>query len=115
MNGVDPTFSGLIAFAIASIFAASAAMKLRDLELFESSVANYRLITRWMEKPLAYSIPAAEVSCAAGLIFMRTREAAAMALLLMLAIFTGAIVINLVRGRTNIDCGCFGPALRQQL
>ena len=33
----------------------------------------------------------------------------------MLGVFTGAIVINLARGRTDIDCGCFGPALRQRL
>jgi hypothetical protein len=44
-----------------------------------------------------------------------TRVVAASMLLAMLTIFTGAIAINLARGRTNIDCGCFGPALRQEL
>jgi hypothetical protein len=34
---------------------------------------------------------------------------------MLLVLFTGAIGINLMRGRTDIDCGCFGPALRQQL
>ena len=36
-------------------------------------------------------------------------------LIALLGVFTGAIVINLARGRTDIDCGCFGPALRQRL
>jgi len=115
MNAVDPAITSLIAYAMATIFAASAAMKLRDVELFESSVANYQIVARWLEKPLAYAIPIAEASCAAALIFPRTRTGAASALILILAMFTGAIAINLARGRTNIDCGCFGPALRQQL
>src|SRR6202011_4990388 len=44
-----------------------------------------------------------------------TRAIAAASLLALLTIFSGAIAINLARGRTNIDCGCFGPALRQEL
>jgi hypothetical protein len=36
-------------------------------------------------------------------------------LIVLLGVFTGAIAINLARGRTDIDCGCFGPALRQRL
>ena len=44
-----------------------------------------------------------------------TRAIAASTLLALLTIFSGAIAINLARGRTNIDCGCFGPALRQEL
>src|SRR5262249_4609965 len=33
----------------------------------------------------------------------------------LLAIFTGAIMLNLARGRREIDCGCFGPMMRQRL
>lgn len=40
---------------------------------------------------------------------------AAVALVLLLGLFSGAIAINLIRGRTDIDCGCFGPVLRQKL
>jgi uncharacterized membrane protein YphA (DoxX/SURF4 family) len=115
MTGVDPAIRGLCALALALIFGASGAMKLRDLEMFEGSLANYQLASRWMEKPLAYLLPIIECAAALGLLLSSTREVAAFMLLALLAIFTGAIAINLARGRTNIDCGCFGPALRQQL
>jgi hypothetical protein len=31
----------------------------------------------------------------------------------LLAVYTGAIAVNVARGRTDLDCGCLGPALRQ--
>jgi hypothetical protein len=30
-------------------------------------------------------------------------------------VFTAAIALNLARGRRDLDCGCFGPLLRQPL
>jgi hypothetical protein len=36
-------------------------------------------------------------------------------LLILLAAFTIGIAVNLMRGRYDVDCGCFGPALRQTL
>ena len=35
--------------------------------------------------------------------------------LLLFAVYTIAISINLIRGRKDIDCGCAGPAVRQTL
>ena len=115
MTGIDPAIGGLCAFALALIFTASGSMKLRDLEMFQGSVANYRLMPVWMEKPLTYIVPTIECAGAIGMLFVSTRTIAATTLLALLMIFSGAIAINLLRGRTNIDCGCFGPALRQEL
>jgi hypothetical protein len=115
MTAIDPVLRDLIAFSLAAIFGASAAMKFTDLAMFESSLANYRLLPRALERPFACLAPIGEGGCAIGILFAATRAAAAAGLLILLAIFTGAIAINLVRGRTNIDCGCFGPMLRQPL
>jgi hypothetical protein len=115
MHGLDPALADLLALALGAIFAASGAMKLGDLELFESAVANYRLLPRLVEKPFAWTLPVVECAFAAGMLFVATRTAAASMLILLLAAFTGAIAINLARGRRDIDCGCFGPALRQEL
>jgi Methylamine utilisation protein MauE len=59
--------------------------------------------------------PVLECAAALGLLLSPLRAPAALVLIALLGLFTGAIVINLVRGRTDIDCGCFGPALRQRL
>ncbi len=115
MSGIDPAISGLCALSLTLIFGASGIIKLRDIETFEGSVANYQLTPTSMEKPLAYLIPIAECGSAAGLLLTSTRALAASMLLVLLTMFSVAIAINLARGRTNIDCGCFGPALRQEL
>jgi hypothetical protein len=83
--------------------------------MFEGSVANYQLVPIWTERPLAYLMPIIECAAAAGLAIPSIRATAASMLLALLTIFSGAIAINLARGRTNIDCGCFGPALRQEI
>jgi hypothetical protein len=115
MMAIDPVIRELCALALALIFGASGAMKLRDLELFEGSLANYQLAPRRLEKPLAYLFPILECAAALGLLLASTRMIAAGTSLALLATFTGAIAINLARGRVDIDCGCFGPALRQKL
>ena len=115
MLAIDPSIALLLAIALAAIFAWSGTAKLRDIEMFEGVVAHYRLIPRAMEKSLARLVPLCEWACAGGLLFSSTRTFAAVGLVLLLCLFTGAIAINLMRGRTNIDCGCFGPALRQSL
>jgi hypothetical protein len=115
MQNVDLALALSIAIALAVIFGVSGALKLRDLELFAGSIANYRLLPAWLEAPFAYLIPLAECACSAAILFSATRVPAAASLAILLCLFTGAIAINLARGRVNIDCGCFGPALRQNL
>jgi uncharacterized membrane protein len=115
MLEIDPAIRDLLGASLALIFGASGVMKFRDLEMFEGAMANYQLLPRSLEKPFAYFIPLLEFACAAGLMFSKTRAASATGLLILLLLFTGAIGINLMRGRVNIDCGCFGPLLRQEL
>lgn len=112
---IDPAISELASFALAAIFAASGAMKLADLDQFESAIANYRLIPHAIETPVSLIIPVLEFTSAAAVLVPVTRMAGAAGVLGLLAIFSGAVAINLARGRSNIDCGCFGPALRQEL
>jgi len=112
---IDPAIRDLCALALAMIFGASGAMKLRDLEMFQSSLADYRLAPPMLEKTFALVLPLLECAGAVGVLVASTRAIAATTLILLLAMFTGAIAINLARGRRNIDCGCFGPALRQEL
>jgi hypothetical protein len=115
MSGIDPAIGGLCALSLALIFGASGFIKLRDIETFEGSLANYQLAPTSMEKLLAYLLPMLECTAAVGLLLASTRAEAASMVLALLVVFTGAIGINLARGRTDIDCGCFGPALRQEL
>ncbi len=112
---IDPAVSWLAAVAASLIFTASAIMKLRNLDLFESAVINYRILPRLLAWPFARFIPLAELGGALALLWPAWRAAGAGVILLLLLVFTLGIAVNLMRGRYDVDCGCFGPALRQTL
>ena len=97
------------------IFAGSAAMKFSAPMEFRAAVENHRIVPESIAGLVAWVVPILELAGAAGLFFSDTRDVAALLLLGLLAIFTGAIVLNLARGRRDIDCGCFGPMMRQRL
>jgi hypothetical protein len=50
---------------------------------------------------------------AGALLWPATRRIGACAAAAQLVVFAAAIAINLRRGRTSIDCGCFGSRLRE--
>lgn len=115
MPMVDPVLQWMGAVAAAAIFAASAVLKAYDLPAFRVATANYRILPRLLEAPFAWAVPPIEGGAALGLLVPGYRTFMAIALILLLATFTAAIAINLVRGRIDIDCGCFGPLLQQRL
>jgi hypothetical protein len=113
--GIDPAIIAIGSLAGAAIFGASAAMKFAAADDFLAAVENYRVIPRWAAKPAARMIPPMEAAGAAALLWPESREAGAALLIALLAAFSAAIAINLARGRREIDCGCFGPLLRQRI
>lgn len=115
MPGVDTTIGWTLAVVLAAVFVTSAALKLRDITAFRLAVEAYRIVPRPVAAALALAIPVVEITGAACVLFQSTREVGAVLLIALLAMFTAAIAINLARGRRDIDCGCFGPALRQNL
>jgi hypothetical protein len=112
---IDPTIAWTTSFVLAAIFIVSAAMKFVDLEEFRGAIESYRIAPPIFEPLLTFAIPFVEWSAAIALMFTSWRTDAAITLLALLMIFSAAIAINLLRGRVYIDCGCFGPALRQKI
>jgi len=110
LPAVDPVLSHACAAALAIVFLAGAWDKLRIPVLFEAAVQGYGLLPRWLVRPFALALPVAEIAAALLLLAMATRPAGAVLAGLLLALFAAAIGINLLRGRTDIDCGCGGAA-----
>ncbi len=111
----DPAVTWMLAVAVAMLFAASAAMKFADLDQFAAALENYRILPAGLVTPASWMIPLLEALASAGLLLPAARAEACLLTAVLLAIFTAAVAINLARGRREIDCGCFGPALRQAL
>jgi hypothetical protein len=112
---IDPVITWVAAIALAAIFAASALMKLADRDEFRGALENYRVAPEVLAPVLTMMIPLAELAGAAAILLPATRSAGAVMLLALIAFFSAAITINMVRGRIYIDCGCFGPTLRQKI
>lgn len=81
---------------------------------FGSAIAGYELIPQSLVSVAARTIPRAEV--AAGMLLAVGVYESAVALLtsLLLAVFSAAMAVNLMRGRV-IDCGCTGGAVSRPI
>lgn len=97
------------------VFAIAGVSKLRALDTFVGVVHNFRLLPEALVRPVAYALPFLEVAVAVGLLLPITRDFAAWGTAVLLAIFTLAVAINLIRGRREIDCGCFSSELAQNI
>ena len=94
-------------FVLGTVFALAGLAKLPRRAHFEDAVRGYRLLPDRLAPPIARWLPVVEV--AAGTLLLLGLGTALVAGLLgvFLVVFTGAVAINLARGRA-IDCGCYG-------
>jgi len=115
MPTIDPAISWTISLALALVFGASATIKFADFSEFRGALENYRIVPEKTSMLVAAIVPVIELVAAIGLLVPRFHLTAVAMLIFLLAIFTNAIAINMIRGRLYIDCGCFGPMLRQPL
>lgn len=111
LPALDPVLGHAAAAALAAVLLLGAIDKLRDLASFDEVLDNYRLLPAALLKPVARALPMTELLAGVLLLPGATRGFGAAAALALLALVTAAVVINLARGRTAIDCGCGGVAL----
>ena len=98
----------------ALVFAAAAVGKMRNWAVFEGVVANYRMLPEVLVRPFAYLLPPLELLVAVALVTLSAPVPEASAATL-LGLFAAAMGVNILRGRGEIDCGCFSSALKQRL
>jgi hypothetical protein len=113
MDFLDPVWVWIARLGVSVLFAAAGLSKLWQQAAFRDAVAAYDLLPRRMVAPAALTLAALEVAAAILLLSPAGRLAGAILLGGLLLLFTTAIAINLVRGRTDIDCGCWMFGARQ--
>lgn len=112
---MDPALSLVVRGALALLFGAAAVQKARDLPAFRAVLVNYRLVPEVTVSLIAAGLFALEGVLAILLLLPVAHLLAAWAAMSLLALYTGAIGVNLARGRRHIDCGCGGPSGSQPL
>ena len=108
MNRTRSIFVWLARLAVAGLFLAACITKIRNPELFALAVHRYRILPGEFVNFVAIGMPWIELLCGLAVLAAPARLRAAGALIItgMLAVFTLAISLNLVRG-IEASCGCF--------
>ena len=110
---LDPVLLATLRAALALLLGAAALHKLRDRAGFTAVLAEYRVLPARLLHSAVWLVPVLEAGLAFALLLPGPFGPSAAALLL--ALYGGAIALNLARGRRELDCGCLGPSLRQPI
>jgi len=100
---------------LASVFLASTLGKVNQPRQFSASVEAYHLLPGVWVKPFAYALTSTEIAVTFLLFIGWQSQAAALLSGLLLIIFILAVGINLIRGRKDLNCGCFGSKRNQKI
>jgi hypothetical protein len=110
---LDPAISLAFSLSLAALLAASAAHKLMAPRAFADVVRDYQIAPSAFSPIVVTAAIAIEAAIAAGLLAASVRSIAAIGAALLFAGYGAAIGVNILRGRTAIDCGCsFGGGSR---
>ncbi|MEN8183026.1 MAG: MauE/DoxX family redox-associated membrane protein [Myxococcota bacterium] len=107
---LDPALWLILHGAASLLFFSAAAHKLRDPVRFRVALADHRLLPRAALPAVAFLFASCELAVALGCLLPGVCPFAAMGGAALLCLYSGAVGINLARGRSELDCGCGGPA-----
>lgn len=105
---LDPLLPLTVATGLALVFAMAAQHKFGGLKQkrFAAQLAAYELLPEVLVTPVARMLPLLELGIATALLLPLTREAATTVAVALLLLYGAAMAVNLLRGRSAIDCGC---------
>jgi len=110
LPALDPVVAHATASALAAVFLLAGAGKLRDPAAFQLALEGYELLPAAAARALAWLLPLAELAAGGLLLATATRPWGGLLALGLLLLVTAAVGVNLMRGRTRIECGCgWGP------
>src|SRR5262245_37704984 len=102
----------VISSVIGGLLLIAGVPKVRDRAAMLRVVRGYRVLPAVLGRLVAVGWPYTEIAVGSLLVTgLVARPAAAAASLLFLVFFAG-LAINLLRGRRDLDCGCFSFASR---
>jgi uncharacterized membrane protein YphA (DoxX/SURF4 family) len=102
-------------FVVAALLATSAIAKWADLRWFATVVASYRVTPRKLSGLTALVVAASETTISVLLFSGQLAVLASWAAFGLVTIFSGVVVLNLLRGRNDLECGCSGPKARTRI
>ncbi len=99
----------MLRWAVAGVFAYAGFQKSADPLAFSDSIASFAILPDRLINPVALFLPPFEILLALAVATGIRRRPALVGLIVLLAVFMGALGSALARG-IAVDCGCFGSA-----
>lgn len=93
----------------------AAISKLPRRKQFVFVVIAYRVLPRKLATAYAYFLPGIELVVGLLLLVGIAARATGAVSGVLLASFVGAMALNVLRGRTELDCGCFGSSRQRKI
>lgn len=103
---MDPLVIYMASAALAVILLIGVWDKWRHFSLFEGAVLAYRLLPEGLSKLFALTFIGSELLAAVLLLIPQTRSGGAVMALLVIGVATSGVLFNLLRGHTDVACGC---------
>lgn len=103
---LDPLLFQLIAVAFCLLLTSAGVHKLGDRLRFQGILAAYQILPVSLIAPLGWIIPLLEISLGLAWIVGWRTDLVSVATAALLTAYALGMAINLMRGRTYIDCGC---------
>lgn len=107
--GPPSVFSAFLGDLTGLILVVAGVAKLLHLDRFRAAVRSYDLLPDLAVRAVAIGLPPAEtivgLMLLSGFLFPWSGFIAAS----LFGLFVGAVTVNLLRGKRDVACGCFGP------
>lgn len=103
---LDPLALNIISVGFGLLLLLAAVHKLSSLRKFRSTLAAYELLPEMLISPVSILLPIIETLLGVAWLLAIQPVFVALASAVLLAGYTSGIIINLLRGRIHIDCGC---------
>ncbi|MBS1093111.1 MauE/DoxX family redox-associated membrane protein [Gluconobacter wancherniae] len=101
-----PLLSAMVSGAFATLFLFSAGYRLFNLKRAVAAVGAYRVVPPHLAWPVTFLLVLLEIIVGLWLVMGVKKVGAAVMAAGLLAIFAGAMIVNIARGRRDLKCGC---------
>lgn len=115
MPVLDPIYSLIVAVAVAFVFAHAATHKVKEYARHVGIVADYQVMPARLVPLLAPLFIGLEFAAAVFVLIPATRSMGLILAAGLLLVYLFSIGLNLLRGRTSIDCGCGWGSQQQSI
>jgi hypothetical protein len=114
-NAIDPAIAWVGRLCLGLLFLSAGYYKLREPAVFRRALVGYALLPERRVPLVAALLPIAELAVAVGLtlpgllrieLASQLTRGAALGAMALLGLYTVAMIVNLTRGRSGMDCGC---------